>query len=147
MPLEIRNHGPLILSTNYWGSDHERAGKIVASVNAGAVRLLVPRKHADIVGDLRSSKHVILSRGPWPQGGATDAVEFLFDDGTSDPFSIHLGASSFVDFLPGAPEPGREWVVSVWLQKKMKPHKALERPAKWRRVESLPDLSPWSEPN
>lgn len=145
--LQISNHGPLITRTNYWGSEHERAGKIIASVNAGAVRLLIPRKHAEIIGDLRTAKQVIISRGPWPAERVDDAVELLFDDGTLNPFAFHLSANSFADFLPGPPKPGQEWIVSVWVQKKMKPHKALERPAKWRRVDKLPDLSSWSEPN
>lgn len=145
--ITITNHGPLITRCNYWGSDHERAGKIIASVNAGAVRLLIPRKHADLVGECRSSQYAIISRGPWPSGGVDDAVEIMFEDGTTDPFSLHLSSSSFADFLPGAPEPGREWIVTLWTQKAMRPHKALERPAKWRRVESLPCLAPWSEPN
>jgi len=147
MQLSITNHGPLIVRCNFWGSDHERAGKIVASVNAGAVRLLIPRRHAGIVGECRSSKYAIISRGPWPEGRVEDAVEIMFEDGTTDPFSLHLSANSFADFLPGAPEPGEEWVVSLWVQKQMRPHKALERAAKWRRSDKLPDLTPWSEPN
>ena len=36
--IQITNHGPLILSSNYWDSDLARAGKVWCSVNAGAVR-------------------------------------------------------------------------------------------------------------
>lgn len=142
--LTVSNHGPLITSTNFWGSDHEQAGKVFCSVNAGAIRLLLPRSLANLIGEWRTSKYVILSRGPWPAERQTDAAELLFEDGSDAPFSIHLTPNSF-DALPAEPPAGQEWVLSAWVLKKDKPHKALERPCKWRRSNGLPDLSPWSD--
>jgi hypothetical protein len=142
--LEITNHGPLITATNYWRTEAERAGKLYCSVNAGTLRLLLPRTQFDLVGECRTSEYVIVSRGPWPEMGITEAVELIFEDHTDSPFVLHLSASSF-DSLPGEPKAGEEWLLSMWVLKKDKPHKALERPCKWRRVKKIPDLSEWRD--
>lgn len=140
-PIVTTNHGPLIVSSSYWGSAIEEAGKIWISVNAGAIRVLVPRVMRRIIEDMRTAKSVICSRGPWPQGGKDDAMELLFEDGSDSPFSLHVGPES-VDMFPGEPDAGRQWICSVWDWKKNKPHKAVERPCHWRRVSSLPWLRP-----
>jgi hypothetical protein len=140
----VQNHGPLIRSTNYWDLPLEEAGKLFVSCNAGAVRILVPRAFRRIIDEMRSGcrYHVVISRGPWTSKNLKEAVEILFEDGTDGPFCLHLSPESF-DSLPGEPEPGRDWVVSVWDLKKGRPHKALERPAHWRRVPEIPWLKPW----
>lgn len=140
--IEVANHGPLIVSSTYWGSAPERAGRLWCSCNAGAVRVLLPASGRRVVEECRSSKHAVLSRGPWPEMGLAEAVEILFDDGTDSPFALHLSPESF-DLLPAAPEAGKEWIVSLWTAKKGRPHKALERVCHWRRVPSLPCLRPW----
>lgn len=142
--LLIHNHGPLVTATNYWGSALDRAGKLYCSVNAGAIRLLLPRSRARLVGEWRTSDYVILSRGPWPDQGLAQAVELLFEDHTDAPYALHLSPESF-DVLPGAPPPGREWVFSAWVEKRDRPHKALERACRWRRSARLPDLRPWRQ--
>jgi len=142
--ITVQNHGPLIVASSYWGSAIEEAGKVWVSTNAGAIRVLVPRVVRRVIEDMRSAKHVICSRGPWPAGGKQDAMELLFDDGTDSPFSLHVGPES-VDLFPGEPEAGRSWVCSVWDWKKGKPHKAVERPCHWRRVPTLPWLKPLGE--
>ena len=43
---DTTNHGPLILSSTFWGSEYDQTGKLFVSVNAGAIRLLVPAAHA-----------------------------------------------------------------------------------------------------
>lgn len=142
--ITIENHGPLITASNYWQSEYAAAGKLYVSCSAGAIRILVPPSARSMIEECRSSRHVILSRGPWPQAGLSEAVELLFEDGTDSPFSLHLSPSSF-DGLPAEPEPGREWVVTLWTLKKGRPHKGLERPCRWRRVAQLPCLQPWGE--
>lgn len=129
------NHGPLIVSSTYWGSAIEELGKLWISTNAGAIRVLVPRSMRRVIEDMRSAKYVICSRGPGPQGRKDDAMELLFEDGTDSPFSLHVGPES-VD---------RHWVCSVWDWKKNKPHKATERKCFWRRAPSLPWLKPLEE--
>ena len=140
--IETRNHGQLILASSYWGSEHELAGKLFVSVNAGAVRVLIPRALRGIIEECRASRYAILSRGPWPEMSLPDAVEILFEDGSQSPYALTFAPESF-DLLPGEPDSGREWVVALWDSKKGRPHKALERLCHWRRVPSLPCLEPW----
>lgn len=140
----IKNHGQIILDTNYWGSPMDKKGKIFCSVNAGAIRVLLPKKDFSLVGEFRSSEYVIVSRGPWQAAGVDEAVEILFEDKTESPFCLHLCSSSF-DILPSAPEVGQGWMFSVWVLKKGKPHKALERICKWRKVPQIPYLKTWCE--
>lgn len=140
--LQIENHGPLVVATNYWESEYERAGKLFGSCNAGAIRLLLPRAMRSVLNDLRRSEYVILSRGPWPEAGRAEAVEILWEDHSDDPQAWRLSAESF-DTLPAEPRAGREWIISVWDLKKGKPHKAIERRCYWRRVALLPCLKPW----
>lgn len=141
--LEIHNHGPLVVRTNYWESDMAQAGKFYCSVNAGAIRLLVPQSQRPAIEDMRASTRIVLSRGPWPAMGLPEAVELLFDDGTDAPYALHLSPESF-DLLPAEPPTGYEWVLSVWDEKKGRPHKAVERPCHWRRVPRIPWLRPWN---
>lgn len=141
--LEIQNHGPLIIATNYWGSEIETHGKIHCSCNAGCIRVLLPRTLGKIVGECRTSRYVVCSRGPWVDQGLLDAVELLFEDNSESPYCLHLSPESF-DLLPGEPEPGGEWTVALWVLRDGGPHKALERPCYWRRVERIPCLQPWA---
>lgn len=143
-PITTHNHGPLIVSSTYWGSEVERRGLIWISINAGAIRVLVPRTHRNLISEIRGCTYVVCSRGPWPATGKADAMELLFDDGTQEPVSLHVGPES-VDVFPGEPEPGRQWICTVWDLKKGRPHKAVERPCYWRRVPQLPWLLQWAE--
>ncbi len=140
--LRIENHGALIVSTNYWDMEIERAGKVFCSTNAGAIRLLLPRSMRPILNALRTAEYVIVSRGPWVRMGLAEAVEILFEDHTNEPFALHLSPEAF-DLLPAEPTSGQEWTLSVWDIKKGRPHKALERRCFWRRVALLPCLEPW----
>ena len=141
--ITISNHGPLITASNYWQSDLARAGKLFLSTNAGAFRLLIPPAHGNIVAELRTGKHVIVSRGPWPSEQLPDAVEILFDDGSDNPFALHLSPES-LDRMPLDTDAGKEWLFTVWTAPRRNgpPHKALERPAYYRRVDALPCLLP-----
>lgn len=140
--ISVRNHGPIVLETNYWDSELARAGKLFASVNAGAIRLLLPPSAYGALNDMRTAKECVLSRGPWPAMKLPEAVEILFDDGSDSPFALHLSPESF-DLLPAEPEIGREWTLTVWVAKDGKPHKSLERICHWRRVSKLPCLEAW----
>jgi hypothetical protein len=144
--LRIENHGPLILSSNYWSSDAAGAGKLYLSTNAGAFRLLVPAHLEPAVSEMATGKVAVVSRGPWPEKRLADALEILLDDGTENPWCCHLDANS-VDRMPLDSDAGKEWVFTVWTRPRRKgsrPHKALERVAYYRRVESLPWLKPYT---
>lgn len=140
--LRVDNHGPLVTATNFWDTDLARNGKVFASVNAGAIRVLLPPQLYPLIAEMRTGRECVLSRGPWPEAGHADAVEIMWDDGSRSPFALHLTPESF-DLLPAEPEPGREWTCTVWTAKDGRPHKALERRCHWRRVERLPWLKPW----
>lgn len=142
MTLIVTNHGPLIVETNFWETDAAKAGKVFCSCNAGAIRILLPGSQKQLLNDMRSAKYVILSRGPWKAMRLAQAVELLFEDETESPFSMHLSNESF-DVIPAKPETGREWIVSVFVQKDGKPKKALERPCKWRMAKEIPCMEPW----
>lgn len=146
MKLEVRNHGPLILSTNYWDTPECKLGRYLVSINAGAFRLLLPDVYESALEDMKTAKGVAVSRGPWAAQRLTDAFEFLFDDGTDSPYALHSSPEAF-DRLPTDADAAGEWVFSVWTRpRRGKPHKALERPCRYRRSPQIPDLRPWEEP-
>lgn len=145
MSILTENHGPLILSSTYWGSELEAAGKFYVTCNAGAIRLLVPPAKRELIEAARQSRYAVLSRGPWPAVALPEAVEILFEDDSASPYALHLHPDSF-DLLPGEPEAGKEWLVTLWDVKKGKPHKAVERRCHWRRVAKIPCLLPWEDP-
>jgi hypothetical protein len=143
--LRIDNHGPLITASNYWRSDLAGGGRLYLSLNAGAFRLLVPSHLEHVISEMATGKHAVVSRGPWPAAKRVDALEILLDDGTANPFAVHLDTNA-VDRLPLDSDQGKEWIFTVWCRPRRKgsrPHKALERPAYYRRVNSLPCMKPY----
>jgi hypothetical protein len=146
--IAVQNHGPLITSTNYWESELARAGKLFVSPNAGAIRVLLPPSVRPVLNELRAAEYAILSRGPWRDVQAEvdfpEAVEILWEDHTDSPHAWHLTPGSFA-LLPAEPPPGQDWIISLWDNKKGKPHKALERRCYWRRVPRIPWLKPWEK--
>ena len=138
--LQIENHGPLLIASNFWGTEQERAGKFYLSINGGAFRLLVPRSQEPAVTEMATAREVIVSRGPWPAEGRDEGIELLFEDGTDAPFCLHLSIES-LDRLPLAEDAGREWVFTAWTApRRGRPHKALERPCWYRLVPKIPWL-------
>ena len=141
----VQNNGQQITSSNYWGSDLDRAGALYVSPNAGAIRLLLPKGWESSIDEMRTAKHVIVSRGPHESG--IDATEFLFDDLTDDPYVITLDARQW-QHLPTADNAGQTWACTVWTPpRRGKPHCALTRPCYYRIVPQLPWLKPLERPN
>jgi hypothetical protein len=151
--IEIKNHGPLITATDYWQSEYADAGKLLISPNAGAIRCLMPPSQHDAIGELRQAKYAIVSVGAWSRGAATrfglrmplsdgaKVVEILWEDHSNSPHTWHLSEASCLA-IPGDPSPN-EWVIACWVERRGQPHKALERPARWRRVPRVPCMEPW----
>jgi hypothetical protein len=140
--LLIQNDGPKIAATNYWDLDVARQGKALVSANAGCFRLLLPPAFEPALPDMRTGIEVVVSRGPWPDMGLTDAFEIMFDDGSESPFCIHLVPAAF-DRLPTDGNIAHEWTFAVWMRGPGgEPHLALERPCRYRRVPRLP----WTRP-
>jgi len=139
----VKSHGSLIIETDYWQSERAKAGHIFVSSNGGAIRVLIPPKHRDMIEAARASEYAIVSVGPWPAAGAT-AFEILWEDHSDNPYVVHV-APEACGMLPGEPPPGEAWVISIWDEKKGRPHKAVERRCHWRRVAELPCLQPWED--
>lgn len=144
--LVIRNHGPLITSSNYWELPAAKAGKLFVSINAGAFRVLIPPALESAISDMLTAKECLVSRGPWAAMRLPDAFEILFDDRTADPFALHLSPESF-DRLPMDEDIAIPWVLTAWTApRRGKPHRALERPCWYRRVPAIPNLKPREAP-
>lgn len=146
--IRLENDGPRLVSTNYWETENATAGHLYLSINAGALRVLIPsaqlRSSPDLLSDLESARLFVLSRGPWPAAGRADALELLADDDTDSPWVMHLGVES-IDRLPPDSESGRALQVLVYTRGfRGVPELVLERPGRYRRVKKLPHMKPWS---
>lgn len=138
--LKIENAGQRIVETNYWDSEHARAGYCYLSWNAGAGRLLVPDALKSVIREMRTARYVIVSRGPWCEQGGRDALELLFEDGSDSPYCLHLVAEQTDRLLPEDNQ-GGGFVVTVWTRGGEK----LRLPGKYRTVAAIPCLDPWTE--
>lgn len=143
----VENHGPLITSSNYWDLPEARLGKVLISTNAGAIRLLLPVQVEGYVEDMRAAEGCAVSRGPWAQVGGRDATEILFDDTSTDPFTLQITVAAWDGLPDPARDVGRELILSCWTRpRRGKPHLALQRPCYYRLVSRIPYLRPWREP-
>ncbi|HEV7672603.1 MAG TPA: hypothetical protein VGS22_29135 [Thermoanaerobaculia bacterium] len=139
--IKTTNEGQAIVESSYWTSDLARAGKVYASVNAGAVRVLLPPQLRELPEEVASAQYALLSRGPWPAQQLAEAVEILWEDGSQSPYALHLDVASF-DLLPA--NPGlEEWLVATWDQDDAgRPRLRTQHTCFWRRVPTLPWLKP-----
>lgn len=148
--IQIENHGPLILSTNYWDSEFSANGKLIISPNAGTIRCLLPPLLYPVVGDLRRCSYAILSRGTFSREllmrygvdlslSGQDGIEIMWEDHTDSPHVWHVTADSCL-MLPGDPTPN-QWVIACWVERRGQPHKALDRQCYWRSRD-LPCMDP-----
>lgn len=143
--IEIYSKGAEVVSTNYWRTEHAEKGYFYLSLNAGCFRLLVPEPNRAMLTEMRTAREVIVSRGPWPEQGRTDALEILFEDGTNRPFALHLGVEQ-VDRLPLATDvdkPGQppRWKFAAWTPE----GNQLELPCRYRIVSRIPCLETFRE--
>lgn len=82
----ISNNGSELTSTNYWDSEHGRAGLCYLSGNAGAWRLLVPDALEHAIPEMLTGRSVtieasIVERQAW---------DIVFEDGSQSPFALTL---------------------------------------------------------
>lgn len=137
MLLTIENDGPRIKRSNFWGSEVEQHGKFYLSVNAGAFRLLIPQKQEAAIPEFETAEQIIVCRGPWPDGGQVEAMEFIFDDLTDSPYRIQLSQAQ-VDRFPPKSDAGRECVFSAWILKNDAPACVFESKCIYQVVARLP---------
>lgn len=139
--LAIRNDGPEIAETNYFGTAQARAGYVYLSTNAGCFRLLIPgRILPDMLREISAAQEVIVSRGPWPERGRPDALEIMFEDGTDAPYALHIGTEQ-TDRIPEEGDQGKPWTFTVWGPA----GKALTLPCRYRLVPRIPWMQPYRE--
>lgn len=136
----IKNAGQAIVSTNYWQAEHAAAGLFYLSWNAGAGRLLVPDVAIAELQEMRGADLVIVSSGLWAAQGGRPAIELLWEDGSDNPYCIHLVEEQTDRKIPETDQGGR-MVIAAWTRQGM----AAEWPAKYRRVSALHCLDPWIE--
>jgi hypothetical protein len=138
--LTIKNNEQEIIETNFWRTEYARRGVFYLSANAGAFRLLVPQAHESALAEFRTAKEVVISRGPWTAQGGRDALEILFDDGSDDPYALHLDAKQ-LDRIPATDDAGKDFVFTAWTWAG-KPICAFRHECYYRIVPSLPWLKP-----
>jgi hypothetical protein len=85
--IEIQNSGQTITSTNYFQTEHGKAGLFFLSCNAGAARLLMPPKCRVYLDEMLTGNFVSIGRSVI---NGSDVFEIVFDDGTDTPFCLHL---------------------------------------------------------
>lgn len=137
--IQIKNSGQEIVETNYYDTPHAASGLVYLSINAGALRLLVPDKQAAMVAEFRTGREVIVSRGPWPNQGLKDGLELLFEDESDNPYAIHMEPRQ-CDRLPGNADTGKRLTFAAWTQQ----GKAVELPCYCRQVKQIPWLKAYT---
>lgn len=104
--ISIANEGPTVVSTTYWATEHAARGLLYASVNAGAVRVLVPPATERLLDDLPPEGTRATIR--WRDGRCTITLY----DRPSDPYGIEIDERQ-TDRRPPASDRGRV-VPLVW---------------------------------
>ncbi|HAV1239711.1 TPA: hypothetical protein JGU28_004489 [Salmonella enterica] len=133
----ISNSGQAIRETNYWQTEQALGGYVYLSWNAGAARLLVPDQAKSMLREIKSADYVIISKGKY---NGRDALELLFEDGSDNPFCVHMLTEQTDRMLPEN-EQGGGFVVTIWTRGGQKGRFQ----GKYREVAILPCLEPWSE--
>jgi hypothetical protein len=134
----IENEGPEIIRTNFWQTEMAKKGGFFLSANAGAFRLLVPSSFVAEIEEFETAKDIILTRGFWPESRG-DAMEILFDDGTDNPYSLHLSQSQ-LDRWPSSTDIGRTFEFSAWTNHGGEPFCAFRSKCLYRVAKKLPYL-------
>ncbi len=135
--ITIANDGPLITHTNYWHSEYFHSGYALLSWNAGVARLLLPDSMKPGLRDMKTAKHVIISRGPMLHAGGRDGLEILFEDFSDQPYALSMGTEQALQMPADAVR--ENFRLTVWTRGGLKQsHRAM-----FRRVAQLPCMAPW----
>lgn len=130
----IRNAGAAIESTNYFDGSHAAAGLFYVSINAGAVRLLVPDVQLSTLAEMRTGHECIITRGRMRGGHLV--LELMFEDRSDEPFAIHVDMRQCDrDMTERAPS----ILVSAWTRHGL----VASWPGRFRTAATLPCLRPW----
>lgn len=136
---EIINRGQAIVRTDYWTSEHAQTGYCYLTWNAGAARILIPDVVKHLLREMKGAKEVIISRGPWADQGGRDAMELMWEDGSDEPFCLHLVAEQCDRLIPETDQ-GGGIVAIVYTRGGEKGR----WPARYRVVPEIPWLREWA---
>ena len=152
--LQVENHEALLKASNYWDSEWNEKGLFYVSPNAGALRILCPRGSGQLIAEMRTGRHVVVTVGKCTRVSMPGMVigremaEFMFDDGSDTPYALNFShPDQFERALPQA-EDGRELVVSAWegrrkLESGLRAaHQVLNKPG-YLRFTEVPNMRPW----
>ena len=140
------NDGPKLIETNYWATEASQKGYFYVSINEGCFRILVPKnREKTYLREMGTGDVVLITRGAWPEMGRQSAFEFLFEDSSGSPFTLHAGIEqcdrlpldSDVDTIGKPPR----WRCAIYTEG----GKQFELPARYRVVSRLPYLKPWGK--
>jgi hypothetical protein len=126
-----------------WG----RLGAVYVCSNNKTFHVLLPTHAArDFEAEVGTAKATIVTRGmlrvDTDRGPpAVDALEFLFEDGSPDPYSIQVQTAQCTS-VPSAEDVGRTDLACIVYDRAL--NVVAEFPASYR-VGSLPCLAPWSD--
>ena len=143
--IEIENSGPKILRTNYWQSDYARNGIIFLSFNAKTARLLLPPEiqglgnRKDIIKEIKTTKYVIISSGLMTTH-QREGYELVFEDFTSSPLFLMFGEEQTDRKLLDTDQ-GKGITLDIYTENGI----ALTKPARYRKVDTLPCQKEWTE--
>ena len=133
------SEGPRLIGCNYWGTDRERSGFFMVSVNGGAFRLIVPDSQASCIADIRTGRQAVVTHGFHPVLGKT-AYEFMFDDESNAPFCLWLEPGQFDRPFSIADAASKERQLIVYVRGCVE---VARLPVFFREAQTLPCLKPW----
>ncbi len=107
--ITIGNDGQDIARTNYWETEPAFAGLCFVSINAGAIRLLVPKATEFYLMEMRTANQVTIERS---QFDCKECIDVVFEDGTPNPFFVAVPKTQFHVF----PRPSLNCPFSVWTE-------------------------------
>lgn len=120
----------------------ELAGLFLASLNARALRILVPSVHCrDFLREAALAKEVIVSRGFWPAAG-NEGFEILFDDHSETPYALHLEGQSCLPMISRS-EHGQSLKVTLWTLIAGRPSLSMEFQGRFRVTPKIPWGRSW----
>lgn len=113
MIISISNNGPDITATNYFETPHARRGLLYLSINAGALRILLPETVAtEILKEVRQTVVVVAKFG-FNERIGREGVALWFEDGSENPFVFDLSREQCDRALPDD-QHGKPVIVSIW---------------------------------
>jgi hypothetical protein len=136
--ITVKNDGQKLIDTNYWQTEHCKAGYAYMTLNAGAYRLLVPPVNHKWLDEIRTAKEVVISRGAWPQANKKEAFEVMFEDFTDNPFAIYMDQVQW-DRLPAKSDKGWKGELHIYIEASPVPAFVLDR-VFYRVVKEIPCL-------